>query len=474
MRKFKRGLIIGVAAMTAFFAINMSVAAENEDTRVFVYKEAPQRDEILFLRVGEQIKLTVGGNNIELANRPVILFDTVYVPLREILEKLNKDNYEETVSIVWNDGTIYLGLYDWSDTLLCQIKIDDSGVKFKRVAGNHLSNTSFAEENISYTNIEGKPAILRGESTYISVDMLNYIIGLAAHNNSNPEQFEVKYTVTTYDGGNWYFDKECHNFFEGTENPFSMNIPNWWNGKYETVQDNNVTKVYHKEIRKKYGEGMGLLFYIEENTAGVDGISAQKLLTQVGEYKYVYGIPTDVQYPTNTTTEGKRLQEEYRQMQADLTYIRDSFRSHLLSVVEWENPKLTLQPVQIIDTPNENSVLSVYTSPYAKSDVSYVVNNFLRCLESSAFEEMKNYCTINCIRKYFGEDGVFGIKSAVINTVSYPFGTDDNQEEKEIGITAKITPAENSTFGKKEITLAFKLHLIKQADGTYLIDSFGK
>lgn len=476
MNGIKRGLIIGMAAMTAFSAINISVAAESEES-AFLYREPTTHKAVELIYIGgrQQITLTCNGNKIELKNPPIINYDTVYVPLREMLETLNKDNYEETVSIVWNDGTIYLGLYDWSDTLLCQIKINESGVKFKNENGKHLSNTSFAEENISYTEIEGEPAILRGDLTYISVDMLNYIIKLSAQGNSNPEQFEVKYSVANYDGGNWYFDKECHNLFQNIDTEkdfeyFSMNIPNWWNGKYEIVQDNNVTKIYHKEIRENYDDSMGLLFYIEKNTTGTDEISSgQKLLTNTGGYKYIFGIATDVQYPTGNGTKDKELATEYQKMQNDLIYIRDSFRSHLFSVVEWDIPKLTVEPVVTIDKTFNSS--DAFTNPQNNKDV---VTSFLRCLEIGAFEEMKNYCTINCVQEYFGDGEVFGIKSAVADTITYPYKIDETATEKEIGITAKITPAPKSSFGKKEITATFKLHLIKQADGTYLIDSFSK
>ncbi len=489
MKNFKRGLIIGMAAMTAFSAINMSVAAENNTELIKVERVEPIRtNNVLPIRhpVALNIQIFDNGKEIVLENKPFMgPENSIYVPLREMIGKLG---YDDTNSFIrWNDGTIDVGLFDGNTTYLYRIRIGDEMTRFKRNDGNVLSSISFEDDEVGTSISNGLIPVLDNDNTYVSIKTLNYML-YGYTNKRNPETnnvYELEYTMHDGNGNNWYNYTSMRYYVDENQENY-VALPDYWNGKIEKITENGKTKCYHKEIKEKYGDSMGLLFYTEKNTTGIDDItSGQTLLSEKDGYKYIFGIPTDVQYPTGNKAEDKKLAAEYQEMTKDLEFIKSTFTPKLIKlnynyydtdrVFDFDNELVYIdEPIKIVGTPDENSGVSVFTSPYAKSDVSYVVNNFLRCLESSAFEEMKNYCTINCVQEYFGDNEVFGIKSAIADTISYPYKTDEALAEKEIGITAKITPAPKSTFGKKEITATFKLHLIKQADGTYLIDSFSK
>ena len=67
----------------------------------------------------------------------------------------------------------------------------------------------------------------------------------------------------------------------------SFNFPQSWKNKYEIEENDSIVYVYHKGVREKYGVGTGLLFYMGNRTIAL----------QEGWYTYVFGMPTDMQYP---------------------------------------------------------------------------------------------------------------------------------------------------------------------------------
>lgn len=111
----------------------------------------------------------------------------------------------------------------------------------------------------------------------------------------------------------------------------SFNLPKDWTNKVEVEENNNIVYVYHKAIREKYGEGTGLLFYIEMLTGDNlthDDITEpgnRTIALQEGGFTYVFGMPTDVQYPI---WEGgdKELADDYVKMTKELEKIKKSVK----------------------------------------------------------------------------------------------------------------------------------------------------
>ena len=112
----------------------------------------------------------------------------------------------------------------------------------------------------------------------------------------------------------------------------SFELPQSWKNKYEIEEKyNNIVYVYHKAIRQQYGEGTGMLFYIEmlegDNLTHDDITDPgnRTIALQEGGYTYVFGMPTDIQYPV---WEGgdKELADDYLMMSENNDKIKKSVK----------------------------------------------------------------------------------------------------------------------------------------------------
>lgn len=96
---------------------------------------------------------------------------------------------------------------------------------------------------------------------------------------------------------------------------------------------------------------------------------------------------------------------------------------------------------------------------------------FFKAFSKGDIKQMKNYCTQDCIDKFFVDDGVFGMKKASINNMEIS-KTVNNNSDVDIFVDVNMTPHELSVFDSKQTGTAFYVSLLKQADGTYLINDF--
>lgn len=116
---------------------------------------------------------------------------------------------------------------------------------------------------------------------------------------------------------------------------FSLCIPESWEGKYLVCEENERILFLQTATYEKYGEGTGCLFYItciegiktqEEVDEMVDGAFSRPIILQSNEITYVYGMPTDVQYPiwTDSDKEDRAIVQEYEDMATDIMGIVES------------------------------------------------------------------------------------------------------------------------------------------------------
>ena len=124
------------------------------------------------------VEITNNGEAMELVNKPFIESGQVYVPLREVIEKVG---YNETNSyITWNDGTIDIALLnDSGENSLCRLKIGSAFLQLMRFQGNDLYGVSMGDETMTRVSVDishGNAPVLKGSTTYIPLDMANYIL----------------------------------------------------------------------------------------------------------------------------------------------------------------------------------------------------------------------------------------------------------------------------------------------------------
>lgn len=110
---------------------------------------------------------------------------------------------------------------------------------------------------------------------------------------------------------------------------FSLKIPESWEEKYQISEEDDRIVFLQKATYEKYGKGTGCLFYItcieglktqEEVDELVGGAFSRPIIMQSDEVTYVYGTPTDVQYPiwTDRDKEDEEIAREYEEMANDI------------------------------------------------------------------------------------------------------------------------------------------------------------
>ncbi len=124
------------------------------------------------------IEITNNGEEIGFVNKPFIENGEVYLPLRETFEKLG---YNETNSYIsWNDGTIDIAILHYpGDNGLYRLKIGSAVLHLRHFQGNDLYGVSMDDETAVRMTIEpanGNTPILKGATTYVPLDMANYIL----------------------------------------------------------------------------------------------------------------------------------------------------------------------------------------------------------------------------------------------------------------------------------------------------------
>lgn len=118
---------------------------------------------------------------------------------------------------------------------------------------------------------------------------------------------------------------------------FTLDIPESWEGKYQVCEEEDTIRFLQTATYEKYGTGTGCLFYItciegtktqEKVDAMVDGAFPRPIIMQGDKVTYVYGMPTDVQYPiwVDVDAEDAEIAGEYEKMATDITYIIESIR----------------------------------------------------------------------------------------------------------------------------------------------------
>lgn len=102
---------------------------------------------------------------------------------------------------------------------------------------------------------------------------------------------------------------------------------------------------------------------------------------------------------------------------------------------------------------------------------------FFRDFHRQDFENMKTYCTENCVNYFFEKTlngyQVFGMKNTSIKSMSYANGSSETSDRVFLDISLYRTEfEETSIFAQNRSPFSFCLILQKQPDGRYLIDEF--
>ena len=389
-----------------------------------------------------RIEITNNQEVVNLVNKPFIENGEVYVPLREMLEKTGIMDNEES-AITWDSGKIKITIASTAISRWVvdkEEKTDQDGqivnylFYYNFEIGKDELNLKLTAETEAITETMQNAPMLKNSLTYIPLSYLQSMIA-----NSGLAR-TVHYNI--YDKDNILLDASGYYTYPVIyeDMTFSIKLPYSWENKYTVQSNSDVVNFLHKATYEKYGEGTGLLFYIEKNTNGLDdNIGGQVLIAEHAGYKFVFGTPTDVQYPVwaDRDKEDVAIAAEYEKMAKDMDFIENSFE------IKGSFPSET-------------------------------VNKFFEAFSQSDFENMKQYCTTEFIDNFFGAGYVFGMEQAKATRITVPLGANNEPDVRKFAVYVNMKPAPDSVYSPDETTTNFNVYLVKQPDGRYLINEFGR
>ncbi|MBE5039147.1 M56 family metallopeptidase [Ructibacterium gallinarum] len=258
-----------------------------------------------FMEKSNTITIFCGEKEIALSNQPFMENKQIYVPLREVCERTQKD-----AAISWDNGVVELALGD----NVYRLSIGENTIW--SVAENGTGSVLSQEVSA--------PPVLADSLTYLPIGSLNTIF----YGKEDPGADGFHYVMYDQNGTEIGKNGYCLYFVTDNTTSYALKIPVSWIGKYVVQETGDTVAFLHKATYEKYGEGSGTLFYLLRSTSGLnDDIGNQVLLLENNGISWIFGTPTDVQYPIwNDRDEADVvIAAEYEAMQKDLAFIKDSF-----------------------------------------------------------------------------------------------------------------------------------------------------
>ncbi len=122
------------------------------------------------------IEITNNGEKIVLGNKPFIENGSVYVPLRETLEKAGFHNSNSDIR--WNDGKIDVALAQSNgEAGLFHIEIGSRNIGLNRIDAAAIYSAPIEKPNaVRMSIIMENPPVLKGWTTYIPIENINYML----------------------------------------------------------------------------------------------------------------------------------------------------------------------------------------------------------------------------------------------------------------------------------------------------------
>lgn len=394
---------------------------------------------------------------VELTNKPFVKNNTVYLPLREMLNLENINNTD----ISYNDGYVEFIVYDDNyddgvrtdgyNTWINRVQV---GSPYAYIRGDNYGST----EN---TELLAAPVIKNG-TVYAPYDLfyklhesyqgIFHTLEVTAENKSGP--------ISVLSGI----------LYKNDDLNFKITIPFSWvnivDAKHYIFDSDSSVEFVQKATYDKYGSGT--LFYIDRKpgTLSDDEIGAvvpETLLSRQGGYTYVLRTPSDVQYPIwiDRDEEDIIIADEYETMYQDIDFIINSFDN----IIKNTN---TAGDTQSPDSQNKAAFNSDITNPES------TVMTFFNAFKANDFDLMRSCCTSNGT-EYFGENSrhVFGMTECRLkNLYIDPLEHTKSSNDFNVRVTVDMKPAPTSVYSPEQTEATFYVCLLRQPDGRYLIDKF--
>ncbi len=391
------------------------------------------------------------GQKIELRHKPFVENNTVYLPLREMLNLENVDNDNITYDNGYVQFLIYSADYDGtrpdgSEFWINRVRV---GSPYAYIRGHNYGST----EN---TELLAAPVIKNG-TAYAPYDLFYKL----------HESYQEIFSTLQVTAENMKYPDSVISgiLYENSDLNFKITLPLSWmdiaEPKFYAFDLGDSIQFVHRATYDKYKAGT--LFYINRylqilRDEEIGAVVPQQFLAYQGGCTYIMTTPSDVQYPiwTDRDEEDIPIAAEYEAMASDLDFIKNSFDN----IIKITNDGDSQPPAE--------SETDTMANP------QYTVRTFFNAFEANDFDLMKSCCTTNGAR-FFDENShnVFGmtecrLKNLYIDPLEYAKSSNDFN----VRVTVDMKPAQNSVYAPDQTEATFYVCLLRRPDGRYLIHEF--
>ncbi len=385
-----------------------------------------------------RIELTYDGEVLDLKNKPFIQNGDIYFPLRETLEKIGVMDIPES-EIIWNNGRIDVTIAEKVKNVENEFGVDTILYYYAIEIGKPeiIMNThpNLAGQDVSSTKSLNNTPILKDSITYIPYnDLSGYCLM-----GYGKEGATVGIGYVIYD-------------------------------KNDNVLQYVGQKQYQDDIYMLNAEELTYSDIVNLQKQVDNGhypwrLNPKQVINEFANTNELgYGEITDI-----VTDEGKcraryKVNEE---LYYEFELIQPMKNENGIWIVSWYSSNKAQE--HFLETAQQDNI-RIYTA----SNPSSVVNKFFSLFAQSDFENMKKYCTDECVNVFFNGDNVFGMTKAEVSEMRIPVKYENSSTDRIIGVTVNMTPHKNSIYDPNDTQTTFNVHLVQQADGRYLIDGFGR
>lgn len=397
------------------------------------------------------INVLTDGQKIELKNKPFVTNNTVYLPLREMLNLENIDND----NITYDNGYVQFlissddnGNRDGSELWINRVRV---GSPYTYIRGQSYGSTENAE-------LLTAPVIKNG-TVYAPYDLFYKL------HESYPEMFStLRVTAENIKNPDAIISGIL---YENSDLNFKITLPLSWmdiaDPRYYIFDLGNSIEFVQRDTYDKYESGT--LFSIDcylqiLSDEEIGAIVPQQLLGYNGGCTYIMTFPSDVQYPIwiDRDEEDIPIAAEYEAMVNDEDFIINSF-DNIVKIVNEDGDA---------QTPAESETYTAMSNP------EYTVRTFFNAFEENDFYLMESCCTANG-KRFFDESSrsVFGMTECRLkNLYIDPLEHAKSSNNFNIRVTVDMKPAQNSVYSPDQTEATFYVCLLRRPDGRYLIDEF--
>lgn len=265
------------------------------------------------------IMLTDKNENIILENKPFVYDNTIYLPLREMLEKKG----EKVKDLTYNNGYVQFFVYPEEPVEFRGEKYD-YWINRVRIGNTYAYIQGHSEGSTENDEILRAP-VLKDDRTYVPYDFIEKLKKQGLFENIS---------VTADNAENL-----SGILYRNDDLNVALELPLDWAGKYLVREYDGSAEFIQSATYNKYGDGSGLLFSvvrinIDEYNDDMNYESGGKLIYKDSRYAYMRFVPTDVQYPiwVDSDEEGAQIAAEYEELFKGIEFMENHFKT----IFKWE------------------------------------------------------------------------------------------------------------------------------------------